>query len=67
MSEDNRSCTAGHNALYHKVTRSGGMRRLAKLLGMPFNETVGRAKRATPAKRLKPRRVGEAGDDFVWI
>lgn len=55
--------SAGHTALYHKVTRSGGMRRLAKLLGAPFHETVGRTKGVTS----KSGQGDKPADDFVWV
>ena len=49
--------------LYNKVTRSGGMRRLAKLLGVPFNEPVGRVKGVST--KMTP---GESAvKDFIWV
>lgn len=54
---------AGQTMLYNKVTRSGGMRRLAKLLGVPFNEPVGRVK-GVPTK-MKPG--DPAVKDFIWV
>lgn len=49
--------------LYNKVTRGGGMRRLARLLGVPFNEPVGRVKGVST--KLKP---GESAvKDFIWV
>jgi hypothetical protein len=45
------------------VTRSGGMRRLAKLLDMPFHEPVGRTK----GMKADTKAGDKPAEDFVWV
>jgi hypothetical protein len=49
--------------LYYRVTRSGGMRRLAKLLGMPFHEPVGRIK----GVKSEAKAGDKPAEDFIWV